>query len=141
MNNDVYISTDKALLDINFIHQYIGKMSYWGAERTMEQTKKTIENSFCFGMYLKTNVQIGFARVVTDYVFFGYLMDVIIDNKYQGKGLGKALMEFILDHKAIKDLQTLALKTKDAHSLYDRYGFKKVGDSAMWMAMDKQKYS
>ncbi|QCW99818.1 GNAT family N-acetyltransferase [Aggregatimonas sangjinii] len=132
-----YISTDKKRLNIDFIHDFIAN-SYWGKGRTREQTLQTIENSFCFGMYSKSDEQIGFGRVVTDYVFFGYLMDVIIAPEYQRKGLGKALMEFMLQNKTIQALQTVALKTKDAHSLYGKYGFKKVGESLLWMSIDRQ---
>lgn len=138
MDGDFLISTDKSLLDVDFIHEFIGN-SYWGQERTRQQTMITIENSFCFGMYEESERQIGFGRIVTDYVFFGYFMDIIIAKSHQGKGLGKALIEFMLNHKTIKSLQTVALKTKDAHLLYEKYGFKKVGDSSLWMSIDRQK--
>ena len=138
MRNEFYIATDKSLVNTDFVHNYMTKTSYWGKGRTMEQTLKTIENSFCFGMYTKSNQQIGFAKVVTDFVFFGNIMDVIIDPQYQGKGLGKNLVEFMLHHEVMKGLQTITLKTKDAHSFYEQYGFKKIGDSLLYMAMDKQ---
>ena len=132
------ISTQKNLLNIDFIHNYMTEKSYWAKERTIQQTKKTVENSFCFGMYTDTKQQIGFARIVTDFVFFGNIMDVIIDPEYQGKGLGKKLVEFMLQHDAIKSLQTITLKTKDAHSFYEKYGFQRVGNSQLYMSKDKQ---
>lgn len=138
MKNNFYISTDKNLLNVDFVHDFI-KNSYWGQGRTMEQTLKTIENSFCFGLYTKSNQQIGFARVVTDYVFFGYIMDVIISYEYQGKGLGIKLVDFMLNDEIIKNLKTITLKTKNAHSLYKKYGFSKVGNSPLYMSIDKQK--
>lgn len=133
------ISADKSKLDFERIHDYIRNQSYWGMERTVEQTRATIENCLCFGMYSKTHEQMGFARIITDYVFFGYIMDVIIFDKYQGKGYGSKLIEFLLDHEKLKSLQTIALKTKDAHSIYEKHGFKKVGDSPLWMSIDRQK--
>ncbi len=139
MKQDFQISTDKSLLDFDFIHDYMTKTSYWGKGRTIQQTKGTIENSICFGMYTKAQKQIGFARVVTDTVFFGNIMDVIIDPHFQSKGLGKFFMEFILNHDRIKELQTITLKTKNAHAFYEKYGFQKVGDSLLYMARDKQK--
>lgn len=139
MKEGFYISTDKSLLDFNFIHSYMSQTSYWAKGRSKDQTKSTIENSLCFGVYIDSKKQIGFARVVTDKVFFGNIMDVIIDPNYQGKGLGKALVEFMLNYETIKGLQTITLKTKDAHSLYEKYGFKRVGDSHLYMSRDKQK--
>ncbi|RDY61623.1 GNAT family N-acetyltransferase [Flagellimonas nanhaiensis] len=136
---DFDISTDKSKLDVPKIHQEI-KNSYWGGYRTEEMTTTTIENSMCFGMYSRTGEQLGFARVLTDKVVFAYLMDVIIFEPHQGKGLGKILVKHIINHSEIKEVHTIALKTKDAHGLYKPFGFNRVGDSDMWMALDKAKY-
>ncbi|HEX2937734.1 MAG TPA: GNAT family N-acetyltransferase [Ruminiclostridium sp.] len=68
--------------------------------------------------------QIGFARIVTDYAVFAWIADVIIDEKHRGKGLGKKIIEFI---QGIPDIPktTQMIRTKDAHLLYEKYGFKK----------------
>lgn len=137
MKQDYFISKDKGLLNVEGIQQFIAS-SYWGKDRTLNEVILTIENSYCFGIYTKDNEQIGFARVVTDYIYFGYFMDVIIFDKFQGKGYGKILIEAMLEDSTIKSLKTIALKTKDAHKLYERYGFNKIGDSSLWMSVDKQ---
>ncbi|WP_339652328.1 GNAT family N-acetyltransferase [uncultured Maribacter sp.] len=137
MEPNYFISTDKRLLNTNEIQKFIAK-TYWGKGRTLTEIEQTIENSYCFGMYTLDNEQIGYARVVTDYTYFGYFMDVIILDKFQGQGFGKLLVEHMLADSVIKNLKTLALKTKDAHQLYERYGFKKIADSPLWMSVDKQ---
>ena len=71
------ISKDKSLLQFDKIHKAI-KTSYWGGYRTEQQTKTTIENTICFGVYNDAMEQVGFARVLTDQVVFAYIMDVII---------------------------------------------------------------
>jgi len=138
MGKDFFISNDKTLLNIKAIKSFIAD-EYWGDGRTIADVEKTIENSYCFGIYKKDKEQIGFARVVTDYIYFGYIMDVIVFERFQGRGYGKNLIAHILQDKVIKRLKTLALKTKDAHSLYEHYNFKKIGDSPLWMSIDKQK--
>ncbi|APQ18905.1 GNAT family N-acetyltransferase [Maribacter hydrothermalis] len=137
MKQNNFISKDISLLNVEEIHQFIAN-SYWGKGRTLDDVKLTIENSYCFGLYTNENKQIGFARVVTDYIYFGYFMDVIILDKFQGKGYGKILVEAMLADSTIKSLKTLSLKTKDAHHLYERYGFNKIGDSPLWMSIDRQ---
>lgn len=134
---DYFISTDKGLLNVDAIQQFIVN-SYWVNGRTVEEVKQTIEHSYCFGIYTLQNEQIGFARVVTDYMYFGYFMDVIIFERFQEQGFGKILVEAMLEDETIKKLKTLALKTKDAHSLYERFGFNKIGDSKLWMSIDRQ---
>lgn len=134
---ETYISTDKAALDITKIHKYISEESYWGMGRTREDVQITIDNSHCFGLFSETDEQLGFARVVTDFVVFAYIMDVIIFSEYQGKGLGYSLISQIMESNALSKIKTFALKTKDAHALYERFGFEKIGNSNLWMTKDK----
>lgn len=134
-----YITSDKDKLDIAKIHKTI-KESYWGDYRTLEMTKATIKNSECIGVYSDGGEQVGFARLITDKVVLAYIMDLIIFEPFQGQGLGKMLIRHILELPEIKNVHTVALKTKDAHGLYEPFGFKKVGNSTMWMAKDSAKY-
>ena len=120
--NEYLISTDKSKLNIEYIHHYLSKESYWAKNIPMEIVQASIEGSFCFGVYHQ-NKQIGFARVITDYATFGYLADVFIDKDYRGKGLSKELMKFIMEQKTIKKLRRFMLATLDAHSLYAQFGF------------------
>ena len=134
------ISTDKRQLDLPKIYDFISRESYWGHGRSEEEFYTTVEHSFCFGMFNSEGEQIGFARVVTDFVVFAYLMDVVIFKSFQGKGLGKALMNAIMNHKSLEKIKTFALKTKDAKSLYAKFGFKSLCDSEMWMTKDSFEY-
>lgn len=124
MHDDYVISTDKAKLDVPAIHDFISNRSYWGKDRTMETVQKTIDNSFCFGVYDKAGKLVGYARVVTDFTIFAYLMDVFILEEYRSLGLGKHLIHHIMNHPDLKDIRFWRLDTKDAHGLYGKYGFK-----------------
>ena len=119
------ISTDKDKLQINVIHQYLSIESYWARHISLEIVKQSIENSLCFGVYLK-NEQVGFARIITDYSTFGYLADVFILKVHRGKGLSKCLMESIMVHPKLQGLRRFCLATRDAHSLYSQFGFKPI---------------
>jgi GNAT superfamily N-acetyltransferase len=115
-------STDKTKLNIEYIHYFLSKESYWAKNIPIELVKTSIEGSLCFGVYHQGK-QIGFARVITDYATFGYLADVFIDKNYRGKGLSKELMKFIMEQEVIKKLRRFMLATLDAHSLYAQFGF------------------
>jgi len=116
------ISTDKNKLQIGVIHHYLSTESYWAKHIPLEIVERSIENSFCFGIYFKDG-QIGFARVITDFAVFAYLADVFILEAHRGKGLSKKLMEAIMNHPKLQDLRVFALKTRDAHDLYKQFGF------------------
>lgn len=119
----IHISTDKSKLDIHLIHNYLSKESYWAKDRSIEIVKKSIENSLCFGVYDQDGNQIGFARVVTDYAVFAWVMDVFILPSHKGKGYGKQLMDFIIHHPDLQTLKRWGLATQDAHGLYQQFGF------------------
>ena len=123
----IEISSDKNKLDIEVIHSFLTE-SYWGEGRTKEAVIKSIENSLNFGVYLNGK-QIGFARAVTDYTIYVYLMDVFILPEERGKGYSKQLMKVILKDPRLQDCKDWTLKTKDAHGLYEQFGFKRAQHS------------
>ena len=126
MTSPYYISTDKSKLDREVIFDYLSNQSYWAKGRSMEAVEKTIKNSLCFGVYDAQNKQVGFARVVTDYTIFAWLMDVFILSDCQGKGLGKMLMAEIMAHKDLQEIKRWGLATNDAHDLYKKFGFNEL---------------
>lgn len=81
---NLFITSDKNRLNIDYITSFIST-SYWAKDRTPEMMQICIDNSLNFGVFLDEQ-QIGYARVVTDYAQFAYLMDVFIDEKYRGSG-------------------------------------------------------
>ncbi len=117
----ITVSTDKSKLDVVFIQNFF-KDIYWAAGRTIEEVQITIDSSFCFGIYMN-DVQIGFARVITDFVVFGYLMDVFINKAHRGNGYATILIETIINEPSLKNLKIWRLATRDAHFLYEKFGF------------------
>ncbi len=128
---DFIISRDKSLLDFKLVHQFLTN-SYWAKNRTFEQVKKSIENSFCYGVYV-SGKQIGFARVISDLSTFAYLMDVFIIEEFRGKGYSKVLLKKIIDDQQFSDVKKWMLATKDAHSLYKKFGFEVMTNSSKYM--------
>lgn len=116
------ISTDNSRINIELVHDYLCNHSYWAEGIPIETVKRSIENSLCFGVY-SYDTQIGFARVVSDFATYAYLADVFIVPKERGKGLSKWLMKAIIDHPKLQGLRRFVLATKDAHGLYEQFGF------------------
>ena len=108
------------------IEDFLSKRSYWAKGRSREKIEKSIENSLCFGVFTGKNQQVGFARVLSDYAVFAWIMDVFIIEDFRGKGLGKMLMAAITGHTDLQGLERWGLGTKDAHGLYEQFGFRKL---------------
>ena len=132
----IQISTNKEKLDIDLIYNYLSKQSYWAKGRELETIKRSIEHSLCFGIYLDSH-QIGFARVVSDFAVFAWLLDVFILKNHQGNGYGKKLMAAIMAHKDLQNLQRWGLGTDDAHGLYEQFGFKPLSKPQQMMEIKR----
>lgn len=117
----ITVSTDKSKLDVPFIQNFL-KDVYWAAGRTMDEVQTTIDSSFCFGIYLEDN-QIGFCRVITDYVVFAYVMDVFIDKNHRRKGYSSILINAMMTEPKLQEVKIWRLATSDAHFLYKKFGF------------------
>jgi GNAT superfamily N-acetyltransferase len=128
--DDYEISTDPARLDPGLIHDFLANHSYWARGIPFEVVKRSIDHSICFGVFHRGG-QVGFARVITDSATFAYLGDVFIVESHRGKGLGKWLVGTVLGHPDLAGLRMLSLATRDAHGLYERYGFKRVADAGL----------
>ena len=138
INDDAFIkkgyqlSTDKALLDIDVIYNYLDKESYWAKGIPLEKLKVAIENSLCFGIYYQ-NKQVGFARVITDKAVFAYLCDVFVLADHRGIGLSKWLLQTVKNHPDLQKLRRWSLATADAHGLYNQFGFTPLSKTDNWM--------
>jgi GNAT superfamily N-acetyltransferase len=120
-NSEYIISTDPAKQDAVAIHAYLNR-SYWAEGIPLEIVQKSLLNSLCFGLF-HNELQIGLARVITDRATYAYLCDVYVLEKHRGKGLSKWLLDCLVSHPDLQGLRRFSLATRDAHSLYQRYGF------------------
>ena len=121
LDDNIYFSSDFNDMDLELIYTFI-KNSYWGASRTFEEQKTASKNTINFGLFDNRN-QIAYARVMTDKVFFAYLLDVFVIKDYQGKGYSKLLIDKILNFPELIDIDKWMLATKDAHNLYKKFDF------------------
>jgi GNAT superfamily N-acetyltransferase len=131
-NGEFSISLDKSRLQIEVIQKFLADESYWANRRTLEQTLAAIENSLCFGLF-HSDRQIGFARVISDRATFAYIGDVFVIKEFRGRGLSKWLMETIISHPELQGLRRWLLATRDAHGLYEQFGFTELKVPSRWM--------
>ena len=127
------ISTDRARLDINVIVDFLAR-AYWAKGRPRERTERAIANSLVFGLY-DDDKQIGLARVVSDYAIFAYLCDVFIHEDYRAHGLGKWLIQTVMNYPDLQGLRRWTLATRDAHELYRQFGWDALSNPNGWMEL------
>ena len=117
----ISVSTDKKKLDLTFLLKELKEVS-WIAPKTLAEVQTAVDSSFCFGIYLDEK-QIGFCRVITDYVVFAYVMDVLITEEQRGNGYSSILINAMPSEPKLKQVRLWRLATSDAHFLYKKFGF------------------
>lgn len=130
------ISTDPARLDADAIHAYLDR-SYWAAGRPKEIVAHSLRHSLCFGLY-QGGEQVGLCRVITDMWTYAYLCDVYVLEAHQGSGLGKWLIETVVNCPDLCTVHRWSLLTGDAHGLYEQFGFNPLADPEKHMELVKQ---
>ncbi len=119
---DLEISTDPSRFDFDVIHGYLSR-SYWAEGIPRETVARSVAGSLGFGAFLSGR-QIGFARVITDKSTFAYLADVFVLEEFRGHGVASKIMEAVVMHPDLQNLRRWMLVTRDAHPLYEKFGFR-----------------
>jgi GNAT superfamily N-acetyltransferase len=128
------ISTDRERLDIDVIHGYLAR-SYWAADRSRERVLRSVNAALPFGLYHR-GAQVGFARVVTDYVTMAFLADVFVLEAHRGQGLGVWLVGVATGLPELSSVRRWLLGTRDAHALYRKFGFAELSADALMQRLD-----
>jgi N-acetylglutamate synthase-like GNAT family acetyltransferase len=132
---DVELRVGSEHVDVDWLHQRLSTDTYWATGRSRQRVVELVANSLCYSAF-DADGQIGFARLVSDRVTFGWLSDVYVDRRARGTGVVKRLMGPMLADAQQWGLRRVLLATDDAAELYRRFGFEPVeGGSYEWMAL------
>lgn len=121
---ELRFSTDPAEMDAIAIHAVLTEM-YWSRGIPLDIVHRAIAGSLPVGVF-DGDRQVAFARAVTDRATFAYVSDVYVLEAYRGRGLARRMMEAMTTHPELQGLRRWLLSTRDAHSLYLKFGFAPV---------------
>jgi GNAT superfamily N-acetyltransferase len=125
------VTTDPAHVDLAVVHGFLTSC-YWAKGIPLEIVRRSIENSLNFSLYHGPS-QVGFSRVITDYATFAYLGDVFVLESHRGRGLSKWMMELVVGHPELQGFRRWILLTRDAHGLYQQFGFAAIAAPERYM--------
>ena len=122
---------DPSRFDVDAIHAFL-TTSYWSPGVPRDVVQRAIEGSLCIGV-LDAGRQVGFARLVTDRATFAYLADVFVIPEYRGRGISPRMLEQLFAHPDVQGLRRMMLATRDAHTLYEKFGFTPLAAPSRFM--------
>jgi ribosomal protein S18 acetylase RimI-like enzyme len=107
----------------------------WTKDRKIDEIRIMLKHCKIIGLVDEaTNKLVGFTRIVTDYVYRATVYDVIVLKEYHGKGLGRQLMENIINHPQLKNIERVDLYTgEEKTEFYKKWGFNKVSELTHFM--------
>jgi len=116
------VDDDRERIDIDAVHDFVSNHSYWAPGRARDEQERLVQEAArVVGLY-HGDRQIGFARAVSDGASITYLGDVYVLPEYRGRGLGMELVREMIEHGPLAEKRWI-LHTKDAHTLYEKFGF------------------
>lgn len=118
---------------VDAVRAYLAK-SYWAEGIPKTTVLKSMQGSLCFGV-LHGKHLVGFCRVITDKATYAYLADVFVLERHRGKGLSMRMMDAVTAHKDLQGIRRFMLVTRDAHGLYEKYGFKPLAQPERHMEL------
>jgi GNAT superfamily N-acetyltransferase len=121
VRGEYVLSTQRDRLDLGVIHGFLAQ-SYWASGRSRARVARSIAMSLPIGLYHQGE-QVGFGRIVTDYVVIAFLADVFVLEAHRGRGLGLWLAETLCALPELSRVRRFLLGTRDAHGLYAKIGF------------------
>lgn len=131
MAGGIRISSNRAEIDVDWLHAALSERSYWALGRSRDTVERSIANSLCFSAF-DGERQVGFARVVTDQATFAWVCDVFVEDDRRGQGIGRRLMEAVVADPRLQGLKRLVLATSSPE-FYRRFGFEPLDRPERWM--------
>jgi GNAT superfamily N-acetyltransferase len=128
----ITLTTDPSRQDLDAIHRMLAG-TYWSPGIRREIVAEALRNSITVvAVDEATGTTVGLARVVTDRATFAWLCDVFVDERWRGQGISRRMIEELERHPALQTLRRWCLATRDAHGLYEQFGYGPV-PADRWM--------
>jgi GNAT superfamily N-acetyltransferase len=126
------VTLDPARQDLDAIHEMLAG-SYWSTNIRRDVLAEALRNSIvALAIDDSSGQTVGLARVVTDRATFAWLCDVFVAESHRGHGLSRRMLEELERHPALQTLRRWCLATRDAHGLYEKFGYRPV-PADRWM--------
>ena len=99
--------------------------AFWARKRSIDNLKIMLSHSDVIrSIWINKNI-IAFGRATTDRCFRATLWDVVVDQEFQALGLGKLIVESILENSLIANAEKVYLMTTNCTDFYESLNFKK----------------
>ena len=119
-------------MQLDVVHGCL-QTAYWSPGVQGGVVERAVANSVVVAVYSPEGDQVAMARAVTDRATFAWIADVFVLPEHRGHGVGRFVVESLLEHPELQGLRRIMLATQDAHDLYRSYGFEDLDDPGRYL--------
>ena len=118
---------------LNKLRLLFDQHSFWADDRTPEQLRRMLNGSAAVVSAWDGDHLIGFGRATSDGVFRAVLWDVVVAASHQGQGLGRRIVESLLQQPCIHQAERVYLMTTNSCGFYTQLGFELITSQKLMM--------
>ena len=107
--------------------------SFWASGRSQRELSRMLAGSQAAVSAWKGSRLVGFGRATSDGVFRAALWDVVVASDHQGQGLGRCLVEALLQAPALVTVERVYLMTTNGAGFYEQLGFTTVENQRLML--------
>ena len=102
------------------------KHAFWAQERSIPDLRKMLRGSPVVVSLWRGKRLVGFGRACSDGIHRAVLWDVVVAGDLQGRGLGRQVVEGLLDSSRLQNVERIYLMTTNSAGFYQQLGFNKA---------------
>jgi len=118
--------TDAHVDDLLQLYQHT---SWWGQQRQRSEIEQMLaQTHLVLGLQdSETGKMVAFCRVLFDGLYRGTVYDVMVTKAYQGLGVGRQLMEAVVAHPRLQQVEHIDLSClPEMMPFYSKFGFQPI---------------
>ena len=109
--------------------------SFWASGRSRKELSRMLAGSQAAISAWQGSRLVGFGRASSDGVFRAVLWDVVVAREYQGRGLGRRIVEALLQEPALQGVERTYLMTTNSTGFYEQLGFTAVESQELMLRL------
>ena len=118
------------------LQQLLDAHSFWASGRSLRELNRMLAGSQAVVSAWQGSHLVGFGRATSDGVFRAVLWDVVVAGEHQGRGLGRRIVEALLEEPALQGVERIYLMTTNSTGFYQQLGFTKVEGQDLMLRSD-----
>ena len=115
------------------LKQLLDAHSFWASGRSQRELSHMLAGSQAVVSAWQGSHLVGFGRATSDGVFRAVLWDVVVAGEHQGRGLGRRIVEALLQEPGLHGVERVYLMTTNSSGFYEQLGFTAVDSQRLML--------